>query len=188
MKPLKTGVTLLILCLGCINLNAGKIYTWTDPKGVTHISESPPPPTGKLEAVIEYTPQTEEEIRTIRQQKEFRHNESANQSTLQNALKAQKIADEATIAAEDAKKVAGEANRRALEFKNKVGKDTDRIKRNRSKIRKLETEAQRANEAARQASELARKAVEQAKRAEKRAAEIIKQKNQSETQFTETKK
>ncbi len=188
MKPLKTGVTLFILCLGCINLNAGKIYTWTDPNGVTHISENPPPATGKLEAVIEYTPQTEEEIRIIRQKQESRRNDRVKESTLQNALKAQKIADEASLAAEDAKKRADESNRRALEFKNKVGKDTDRIKRNRSKIRKLELEALKANDAARQASEVARKAEEQAKSAEKRATEIIKQDNQSERQLTESKK
>jgi membrane protein involved in colicin uptake len=188
MKSLKTGVTLVILCLGCINLNAGKIYTRTDPNGVTHISENPPPATGKLEAVIEYTPQTEEEIRIIRQQQESRRNERAKESILRNALEAQKIADEASIAAEDAKKRADEANRRALEFKNKVGKNSDRIKRNRSKIRKLELEALNATDAARQASEVARKAEEQAKSAEKRATEIIKSNNQPERQLTETKK
>ncbi len=188
MKPLKIVVTLVIICLGCINLNAGKIYTWTDPNGVTHISENPPPASGKLEAVIEYTPQTEEEIRTIRQQQEFRRNESVKESILQNARNAQKIADEASIAAENTKIRADEANRRALEFKNKVGKDSDRIKRNRSKIRKLELEALNATDAARQASEVARKAEEQAKSAEKRATEIINQNNQSERQQTETKK
>jgi hypothetical protein len=188
MKSLKTGVTLIILCLGCISLNAGKIYTWTDAYGVTHISENPPPATGKLEAVIEYTPQTEEEIQQIRQQQEIRRSDRAKESILQNALKAQKIAAEASIAAEDAQKRADEANRQVLEFKNKVGKDSDRIKRNRSKIRKLELQALKATDAARQASEVARKAEEQAKSADKRATEIRKPNNQSERQLTETQK
>jgi methyl-accepting chemotaxis protein len=177
MKSLKICISLLILWFWCLNLNAGKIYTWTDQNGVTHITEKPPPATGKLEAVIDYTPKTEEEIRKIRQQQESRRYERVKESALQFAQKARKIANEANTAAEDAKKRADEFNRRALEFKNKVGNDTDRIKRNRSKIRKLELEALKANDMARQAAEVARKAEDQAKSAEKRATEIIKQDN-----------
>ena len=188
MKSLKISIPLLILWLWCINLDAGKIYTWTDQNGITHITEKSPPATGKLEAVIEYTPKTEEEIRKIRQQQEFRRNERVKESALQYAQKARKIADEAKTNAEDTKKRADEANRRALEFKNKVGKNTDRIKRNRSRIRKLELEALKANDLARQAEERARVAEEQAKTTEKRASEIIKQDTPSETQPTETGK
>jgi methyl-accepting chemotaxis protein len=171
-----------------LDLVAGKIYTWIDSKGVTHITDEPPPATGKLEEVIEYTPKSAEEIQKIRQEQELRLEERQKEVVLENARKARKIADDAKMSAEEAQKIADEANQRALDFKNKVGKDTDRIKRNRSKIRKLESEAQKANDMARQALEVSRQAEEQAKRAEKRATEILNQNIASEEKLTETEK
>ncbi len=188
MRPEKLFIPFLILWLGCLNLNADQLYTWTDQKGVMHISRTPPPPTGELEEVIEYTPQTEEEIRKIRQQQDIRRTERAKESSVQFARKARKIADDADKTAKEAKKRADEADQRAREFKNKVGNDTDRIKRNRSKIRKLESEALKAKDIARQAMEVAREAEAQAKGAEKRAAEIMAPEDSSEGQLTDTEK
>jgi hypothetical protein len=46
---------------------ADRLYTWTDDKGVIHITKQPPPQKAKADNVIDYTPQTTEQIRAIRQ-------------------------------------------------------------------------------------------------------------------------
>ncbi len=188
MKPLNIFIFLLILWFWCINLSAGKIYTWTDENGVIHITEDPPPASGRLEEVIDYTPKTEEEIRDIRQQQESRRTQRVKELALQSAQKARKIADETNIRAQEAARKADEADKRAQEFKDKIGYDTDRIKRNRSKIRKLELEAFTALNLARQAAEEARKAEEQAKTAEQRVKEIINREKESDLQPAEVKR
>ncbi|MGD2271634.1 MAG: DUF4124 domain-containing protein [Desulfobacterales bacterium] len=186
MRSLTPYISIIIMWLWGIPLNAGSIYTWQDENGVTHISEKPPPAGTKLEAVIEYTPKTEEEIRSIRRQQEARREERAREAVLKNAQNARKIADEAKTRAEEAKRRAEQANQKAQEFRNKIGYDTDRIKRNRYKIKKMELEALKAVEFARQAAEEAQMAEEQAKAAEKRANEMINEDNPSKNPPTET--
>ncbi len=182
MKFSKKYIPLLIVWFWCINLNAGKMYTWTDENGIIHITENPPPRSGRLEEVIEYTPKTEKEIQEIRHNQDSKRKERLKQAAFQDAQKARKRADETKIKAEDAKQKADVANQRVKELKKKVGYDTDRIKRNRSAMRKLESEALKAMELARQAAEEASLADEQAKAAEERAMEIINQNRDSNTQ------
>ena len=49
---------------------ADRLYTWTDDKGVIHITKQPPPQKTKADNVIDYTPQTAEQIRAIQQDAE----------------------------------------------------------------------------------------------------------------------
>jgi len=47
MKPFKTAfITLTLLFCWMVNGYADCLYTWTDAKGVTHITQDPPPDTG----------------------------------------------------------------------------------------------------------------------------------------------
>jgi hypothetical protein len=58
---MKLYVTALItfgvwLCWAA-NGYADRLYTWTDAKGVTHITQDPPPGTARVEDTIDYSPQ-----------------------------------------------------------------------------------------------------------------------------------
>jgi hypothetical protein len=58
MKPLKAVfITLSILFCWVVNGNADRLYTWTDAKGVTHITQEPPPATAKAVDTVDYSPQ-----------------------------------------------------------------------------------------------------------------------------------
>ena len=52
----------LLLCWG-VNGYADLIYTWTDAKGVTHITQDPPPDTAKKVDTFYYPPQPDNPIR-----------------------------------------------------------------------------------------------------------------------------
>jgi len=54
-------LTLLMIGLLAINSYADRLYTWTDDKGVTHISEHPPPKNATLKFITDYTSRQEEQ-------------------------------------------------------------------------------------------------------------------------------
>jgi hypothetical protein len=170
---IKTAIVIMIISLCVPVLAAEKLYTWTDEKGITHITDTPPPKNGTLKDVLQYKPKTEEEIREIQQKQATQRSNRKKENIVQNAQKAKETAKETKIQAAEAGKKAEEANQRALDFKKKVGFDKDRIKRNKYKIRKLEAEALKAKELANQALEQARLTEKQAKEAEDRAQEIL---------------
>jgi hypothetical protein len=52
-----TGIGLLLCC--ALDGNADSIYTWVDSKGVTHMTQEPPPQTAKSIDVMDYPAQPE---------------------------------------------------------------------------------------------------------------------------------
>jgi hypothetical protein len=64
MKLFKTALIILVIWL-CWVLNgyADRLYTWTDAKGVTHITQDPPPDTAKAVDTIDYSPQPSQPVR-----------------------------------------------------------------------------------------------------------------------------
>ena len=64
MKLFKTALIILAIWL-CLVLNgyADRLYTWTDAKGVTHITQDPPPDTAKAVDTIDYSPQPNQPVR-----------------------------------------------------------------------------------------------------------------------------
>jgi len=64
MKLFKTAHIILAIWL-CLVLNgyADRLYTWTDAKGVTHITQDPPPDTAKAVDTIDYSPQPNQPVR-----------------------------------------------------------------------------------------------------------------------------
>jgi Domain of unknown function (DUF4124) len=64
MKLFKTALIILVIWL-CWVLNgyADRLFTWTDAKGVTHITQDPPPDTAKAVDTIDYSPQPNRPVR-----------------------------------------------------------------------------------------------------------------------------
>jgi len=64
MKPLKAVfIALALLFCWMVNGYADRLYTWTDAKGVTHITQDPPPDTAKAVDTIDYSPQPNQPVR-----------------------------------------------------------------------------------------------------------------------------
>ena len=60
MKLSKTALmTFVLLCCCVMDGDADPIYTWVDSKGVTHITQEPPPQTAKSIDVMNYPAQPE---------------------------------------------------------------------------------------------------------------------------------
>jgi hypothetical protein len=64
MKLFKASLLMsaLLLC-GMANGHADRLYTWTDAKGVTHITQDPPPDTAKAVDTIDYEPLPNQPVR-----------------------------------------------------------------------------------------------------------------------------
>jgi hypothetical protein len=64
MKLFKTAPIMLGLLLCWVaNAYADRLYTWTDAKGQTHITQDPPPDTAKVVDTIDYSPQPDQPVR-----------------------------------------------------------------------------------------------------------------------------
>ena len=65
-------ILLTISIIGFLALNgyADRLYTWTDDKGVTHISQHPPPKDATLQFITDYTSRAEEQNQAVQKQEE----------------------------------------------------------------------------------------------------------------------
>jgi len=64
MKLFNAALIMLALLLcGVVTGYADRLYTWTDAKGVTHITQDPPPDTAKAVDTIDYSPQPNPPVR-----------------------------------------------------------------------------------------------------------------------------
>ena len=61
-------IALLSVGFGMHGAHADRMYTWTDDNGVIHITKEPPPPKTKADDVIDYKPQTAEQIQAVENQ------------------------------------------------------------------------------------------------------------------------
>lgn len=173
MKSLKIYFIVCMFVIWEADAFAGKIYTWTDAQGVTHITESPPPQGGKIGEVIEYTPKTEEEVEAIRERQQDFREQSQNAQIFRDAKRARKNADEARVRAEQAKAAADAAFQESEKFKTKVSNTVQRWQRNAATRKKLEAEAIEARKSAQKAAEEASILEKRAKEAEKMAKEVL---------------
>jgi len=58
MKTLKVALLMsVVLLFWVVKSYADRLYTWTDAKGVTHITQEPPTDTAKVVDTIDYSPQ-----------------------------------------------------------------------------------------------------------------------------------
>ena len=172
---------LIVLIVFAAAVPADEIYTWTDSKGVTHISRTPPPPNARHQEVIEYTPQTPSEIDAIRQERKALQDRYDKEAILQNARAARREAEEARQRAQEAKAVADAAEKRAAEFKKKVGNTIRRQQLNRGTTLRLEAEASAARNKALKAAQDADLAEKRAVEAERKAKEVSRRNEGGET-------
>jgi Domain of unknown function (DUF4124) len=164
MKPLAVTVSLLLVLLATLSLNAQRLYTWTDENGVVHLTDQPPPETDKEKKVevLRYNDKTPQEIEAIRNKKENLRRKLDKEKQIE-------IARQAEIQAAEAEEQAQEIMQRALEeyeYNNEYIRRLTSTKRKRKKFSnrverlKAETEASLAE---------AKAAVKQAEEATQRA-------------------
>lgn len=181
MGSIRYATLLIVVFIVAATVPADELYTWTDSKGVTHISRTPPPPNARHKEVIEYTPQTRSEIEAIRQEREALQDRYDKEAILQNARDARREAEEARQRAEEAKAAADATEKRAAEFKKKVGNTIRRQQLNRGTILRLEAEALSARNEALKAVQNADLAEKRAVEAEKKVGEVLSRSDAGET-------
>jgi len=145
---------------------AGKIYTWTDSSGVTHITETPPPAGGRLQEVLEYTPKTEAEQEAIRDQRQQNSQQRQQENLAEAARSARRRADAAKEQAARAQRVADETFQQAEAFRTKTSNTIRRWQVNKATRLQLEAETAKARAEAERAAEEAARLEEEAKAAE----------------------
>ena len=177
MKLLTLFLVIAITCICSISAAAGKIYTWTDENGISHISEKPPPSNEKIDDVIEYTPRTTDEDRQTQEQRQQFIEQSNVQVEIsqaeRRAKRTRRRADEARAKAERAQAEADAAFQRSEEFKMKVSNTVRRWQKNKATRKKLEAEAATAYQNAQKAIQEADKMEKLAQEANSAAEEIL---------------
>jgi hypothetical protein len=181
MRSLRYATLLIVVIMFAAAVPADELYTWTDSRGVTHISPTPPPPNVRHKEVIEYTPQTRSEIEAIRQKREALQDRYDKEAILQNARAARRDAVEARQRAAEAKAAADAAEKRAADFKKKVGNTIRRQQLNRGTTLRLEAEASDARSKALKAAQNADLAEKRAVEAERKAKEVLSRHEDGET-------
>jgi len=181
MRLTRYATLLIVVFLFAATVPADELYTWTDSKGVTHISRTPPPPDARHKEVIEYTPQSRSEVEAIRKEREALQGRYNKAAILQNALAARREAEVARQRAAEAKADADAAEKRAAEFKKKVGNTIRRQQLNRGTILRLEAEASVARNKALKAAQNADLAEKRAVDAQKKAGEVLSRGEAGET-------
>src|SRR5210317_1701856 len=103
MKTVNISVGLFLTLLVALNLNAQKLYTWTDEKGVMHLADQPPPEMDRVEDVdvIRYEERTPQEIEAIQQKKEGLRRKFDREEQIEKARRAEIQAREAEERAQE---------------------------------------------------------------------------------------
>jgi type IV secretory pathway VirB10-like protein len=168
-KPLLwTHLIIFLLAFATLCL-AGSIYTWKDAQGVTHITETPPPPNARGQDVFNYRPRTDAELKAIEEEKMALKKQLETKAADQKAMNARVRAKEASQRATDAEAAAEAAQNEADEFTKQASTNWRRYHRNKATILRLEAEAEAARQKAQQEQESAQSAADRAAEAEKKA-------------------
>ena len=173
MKSIRMIAVVLLFFLPVTGSNADKVYTWTDEKGVTHISETPPPPNATNRDVIEYVPKTKTEESAIREKKQLSRELAQKEQIAAEAKETRQRAEEARAKANELKAAADQLFQQSEEFKMKTSNTIRRWQLNKSTRLKLEQEAAEAQKKAMTADEEASQLEKRAQQAEKRLQEML---------------
>jgi hypothetical protein len=152
---------LLLAILGVSHLNAQNIYTWTDAKGVTHITDQPPPQNATVEDVVKFKEKSPQELEAIEHRKEQLRKWNERQDKIEAARRAEAEARQADRRAEEAMQRAQDEYEYNQDYVRALGNRRWKRRKFRKRIEglKLETEATQAEAqaAAQQAEEAAKK-------------------------------
>ena len=173
MKPFIITISFFIAVFIGSNLNAQKIYTWTDQNGVIHLSDQPPPEKYRAKdiEVMRYEEKTQQEIEAIQSKKDKLRQQLDKAEQIEKARRSEIQARKA----EDQARQAVQKAQEEYEYNNQYIRRLTSTKNKRKKFRKrvnriiAETEASRIE--AKEAVEQAEKAVEQARKAAEEARE-----------------
>ena len=171
MKPFNLTVALLVILSSASYLNAQKLYTWTDEKGVLHITNQPPPKSAKVKDVTTYKEKTPQELDATQLETEKLRQKYKKEEQIERARQAELQAREADERAKEAMQEAQEVYEYNREYVRKLSTTREKRKQFRKKIQRLKNEAEvsqaKAQAAVQQAEEAAQKAQMMATEAEK---------------------
>ena len=175
MNAIRICAFILMCFLPVVGSNAGRVYTWTDERGVTHITETPPPPNAINRDVIEFVPRSEEETAARREEQQQSRRLEQKQQIVAEAKESRRKADQARAKAIELRAVADQLFQQSEEFKQKTSNTIRRWQVNRSTRMKLEQEAAEALKRAQAADQEAGQLERRAQEAEKRVREMLAQ-------------
>ncbi len=162
MKILIPAAALIITLAGTSGIYAEKLYTWTDKKGIIHITDAPPPQNARAKEVTSYSEKTPQQTDAIERKKQQLREINQRYDKMEAARQAELEAREAEKRADAAMEKAQEQYQQNQEYIRRLSSTKGKRKQFRKKIERLkrETEAdQAAAKSARlQAEEAAQKA------------------------------
>ncbi len=164
MKYFNLTIGLLLTLLAALNLNAQKLYTWTDEKGVLHITDQPPLKTNKVEDidVIRYKEKSPREIEAIELKKEMLQRKLDKAEQTERVRRAEIQAIAADERAQETVQQAQEKYEYNKEYIRKLTSTKNKRKKFRKRVLRLKAEAEtnlaEAKAAVEQADEAAQKA------------------------------
>ncbi len=173
MKYFNLTAGLLFAILAALNLNAQKLYTWTDENGVLHLTDQPPLETNKVENmdVIRYEEKSPQVIEAIERRKEILRRKLDKEEQIEKALRAEIQAIEAKKRAQETEQQAQEKYEYNQEYIRKLTSSKNKRKQFKQRVLRLKKEAEaslaEAKAAVEQADEAAQKAQIAAEEAKK---------------------
>lgn len=151
-------------------LQAQQIYTWTDEKGITHLTDHAPPKEAKVEDVFKYREKTPQEKAAIEREIEELRTQNERQEKIDAAQRAAVEAREAEKRAQEQLQSVQEQAESNQEYVRRLSSTKQKRKQFRKKIQRIirETNASQveAEAAVQQAEEAAQKAQKAAAEAE----------------------
>jgi hypothetical protein len=163
MKYFNLMAGLLLTLMAALNLNAQKLYTWTDGNGVLHITEHPPPEVKGVEdiEVIRYKEKSPEEIEAIERKKEILRRMLDEEERIEKTRRAVIEAEKAKEQAQKSLRQAREKYENDQEYIRRLTSTKNKRKKFRERVHHLKMEAEaalsEAEEAVVQADEAVRK-------------------------------
>lgn len=173
MKYSTLITSLLLTLLATLNLNAQKLYTWTDGNGVLHITDRPPPNTKGVEDidVIRYKEKSPQETEAIEREKEELRRRFDEEKRIERARRAEIKAGETQKQAQKSLQEAREKYEYDKEYIRRLTSTKTKRKQFRNRVLQLRAASEaalaEAEEAVEQADEAARKARLAAEEAER---------------------
>jgi hypothetical protein len=180
MKYLTASAIVLFLGFTAAGLNADRLYIWTDKAGVEHITEEPPPAGAKTNSVMEYTPESKEQVEKYEQRKQKSVENWFIERRRQEALAARKKAEQAQKEALEARANAESTAQAAREYIETHNRNQYMRQAYKYQLRKAAEDANTAREQALEAEKRAQEAEERARLAEERLQQDLQEAGQGE--------
>ena len=172
MKFFNIVVGLLLTFLITSNLNAQKLYTWTDENGILHISDQPPLKKNKVEdiEVIQYEEKSLQELEAIEDKKNILRRKLNREKQIEKARRTEIQARQADERAQRSLQQAREKYEYNDKYIRRLTSTKNKRKKFRKRARRLNAEAEAGLIQAEAAAEQAQKTAQKAKIAAEEAS------------------